>query len=189
MNIANKVSTFRILNVPFFIACIIYYSNERDFLRFIALGFFILAAISDVVDGYLARKIKTKSNAGLVLDPLADKLLVISAFVLLTMTKDFPGGIHFPLWVTLIVISRDVMILLGALVIFMVRAKIDIHPSKWGKFTTAFQMASVISVLLQLEVSYLFWAAASLFTVISGVDYIRRGLRLLNAVDIHRNNV
>ncbi|MCM8771391.1 MAG: CDP-alcohol phosphatidyltransferase family protein, partial [Candidatus Omnitrophica bacterium] len=69
MNIANKVSIFRILSIPFFIACIAYYSPERDFLRFIALGIFFLAVVSDAIDGYLARKSKIKSSAGLVLDP------------------------------------------------------------------------------------------------------------------------
>ncbi|MDD5045119.1 MAG: CDP-alcohol phosphatidyltransferase family protein [Candidatus Omnitrophica bacterium] len=188
MNIADKVSAFRILNVPFFIACIIYHTPERDYLRFIALAIFSLAAISDAVDGYIARKTKTRSSTGLILDPLADKILLISAFVLLSITKDFPQGIHFPLWVTLVVISRDIMILLGALVIFIARQKIDIHPSKWGKFTTAFQMAAVISVLLQWKFSYLFWSIAVLFTVTSGIDYIRNGLRLLNATDIPRNS-
>ena len=188
MNIANKISTFRILNVPFLIACLIYYSPEKDFLRFIALGIFSLAALSDAIDGYIARKTKTKSSAGQILDPLADKLLLISAFIFLSNIKNFPQAIYFPLWVTLIVISRDIMILLGALVIFIVRQKIDIQPSKWGKFTTTFQMSSVIAVLLQWEFSFLLWTLAVLFTIISGIDYIKRGVRLLYALDSHRNN-
>ena len=78
MNIANKISTFRILIVPFFVACFIYYGQdpyERDYLRFLALFLFILGVISDAIDGYIARKSKQQSPAGLVLDPLGDKLL------------------------------------------------------------------------------------------------------------------
>jgi len=84
MNFANKISIFRILSVPFFIACLLYYSVERDYLRYLALVIFILAVISDAVDGYVARKSKLQSKAGLVLDPLGDKLLLMGAFIFLS---------------------------------------------------------------------------------------------------------
>lgn len=83
MNIANKISTFRILCVPFFIASLIYYTPQREYLRFVALGIFVLGVVSDAVDGYIARKSKQISKAGLVLDPLGDKLLLMSAFIFL----------------------------------------------------------------------------------------------------------
>lgn len=188
MNFANKISTFRILTVPFFVSSIIYYSPQRDFLRFVALAIFILAVISDGVDGYIARKSKQASKAGLVLDPLGDKLLLISAFVCLFLRQDLPAGIHFPLWVTLIVISRDIIILLGAAVIFIVKHDINVSPTKWGKCTTIFQMLVVISILMQWRFSYLLWWAAVIFTVISGIDYIKRGFVTLYAVDNHRLN-
>jgi cardiolipin synthase len=186
MNFANKISTFRILSVPFFIASLGYYSHERDYLRFVALGIFILGVISDAVDGYIARKSKQNSKAGLVLDPLGDKLLLMSAFIWLSLIKDL--AIKFPLWVTLIVISRDAIILLGTLVIYMLKQKIDIFPTKWGKLTTAFQMAAVIFVLIQCRFSYVFWWVAAFFTIISGIDYVIRGFKILYALDNHRNN-
>ncbi|MEI6631532.1 MAG: CDP-alcohol phosphatidyltransferase family protein, partial [bacterium] len=105
MNIANKISTFRILSVPFFIASLIYYSPGRDYLRFVALFIFLLAVFSDAVDGSIARKAKQHSKAGLVLDPLGDKLLLVGALICLYLVGEFPAGIKFPLWVTLIVIS------------------------------------------------------------------------------------
>lgn len=186
MNIANKISTFRILSVPFFIACLFFYSTEKDFLRFIALGIFILGVISDAADGYIARKAKQQSKAGLVLDPLGDKLLLMSAFIFLCSTREL--ALRFPLWVTFIVVSRDVIILLGAVVIYIVKQNISVHPTKWGKLTTTFQMASVIAVLLQWNLSYLVWWPAVFFTVISGFDYVRRGFAILYAVDNHRAN-
>ncbi|MCX5697297.1 MAG: CDP-alcohol phosphatidyltransferase family protein [Candidatus Omnitrophica bacterium] len=121
MNFANKISTFRILSVPFFIASLIYYSPERDFLRLVALGIFLLAAISDALDGYIARKAKQYSKAGLILDPLGDKLVLVSSFICLYFIREFPLGIRFPLWVTIIVISRDTIILMGTVVVYMVK--------------------------------------------------------------------
>lgn len=187
MNFANKISAFRILSVPFFISSLIYYSAERDFLRFVALGIFVLGVFSDAVDGYIARKSKQKSGAGLVLDPLGDKLLLVSAFTCLYLIDEFPMGIRFPLWVALIVISRDVIILLGAVVIFIIKQELNISPTRWGKLTTTFQMLSVIAVLLQFRSSYVFWSIAVFFTIISGADYIRKGFKILYGLDNSRN--
>jgi cardiolipin synthase len=186
VNFANKISTFRLLSVPFFIASIIYYSPQRSYLRLFALGIFTLAVISDAVDGYIARKEKLKSQAGLILDPLADKLLLMSAFIFL---YKFPvGDIDFPGAVILIVISRDVIILLGAVVIYMVKQEIKIYPTLWGKLTTTFQMLSVAFVLLQWQFSSILWWTATVFTVISGADYIQKGFKVLYALDSPRNN-
>ena len=186
MNFANKISTFRILSVPFFITCLIYYSPARAYLRFVALGIFILGAISDALDGYIARKSKLQSKAGLILDPLGDKLLLMGAFIFLSPISKL--SIQFPLWVTLIVISRDTIILLGTLVIYLVKQNLEIYPTRWGKLTTTFQMSSVIAVLLQLKFAFVFWWLAVFFTIFSGIDYIRRGFKVLYAVDNHRNN-
>jgi cardiolipin synthase len=185
MNFANKISTFRILSVPFFIASLIYYSPQRSRLRLLALGIFIVAVISDAVDGYIARKSKQQSKAGLVLDPLGDKLLLMSAFICLSFEK---FGLHFPLWVTLIVISRDFIILLGAAVIFMVKQSINIFPTRWGKLTTIFQMSSVLAVLLQWRFAYILWYFATFFTLLSGADYVKRGFIILYGVDNNRNS-
>jgi CDP-diacylglycerol--glycerol-3-phosphate 3-phosphatidyltransferase len=180
MNIANKVSTFRILTVPFFIATLIYYSPQRDYLRWVAFIIFVLAVVSDAVDGYVARKTRQKSQAGLILDPLGDKLLLMSAFICLYFVNT---GVVFPRWVVFIVISRDVIILLGVVVMYMVRQKLDILPTVWGKLTTTFQMLAVISVFLRFQYCYILWWAAVILTVLSGLDYIRRGFKLLYGPD------
>jgi cardiolipin synthase len=186
MNFANKISTFRILIVPFFIAVLIYYSPDKDYLRLLALGIFILGVISDAADGYIARKSKQQSKAGLVLDPLGDKLLLMGAFIVLSPISKLT--LRFPLWVSLIIISRDAIILLGALVIYLVKQNIEIFPTRWGKLTTAFQMLSVIAVLLQFRFSYVIWCIAVFFTVISGTDYVMRGFKILYALDNSRNH-
>jgi len=184
VNIANKISTFRILSVPFFIACLVYYAPERAYLRNVALVIFVLGVISDGLDGYIARKAKLQSKAGLVLDPLGDKLLLMSAFIFLSPISKL--ALTFPLWVTFIIISRDAIIILGAVVIYMVKQTLDVHPTKWGKFTTIFQMLSVVCVLLQWKYSALVWVVAAILTIISGIDYVRRGFKILYATDNHR---
>jgi len=185
VNFANKISTFRILIVPFFVASLIYYTPERDALRFVALGIFILGVISDAADGYIARKSKQQSQAGLILDPLGDKLLLMGAFIFLSPLSKL--ALQFPLWVTLIVISRDAIILLGAVVIYIVKQNLHIYPTRWGKLTTTFQMLSVIAVILQWRPSPLVWSVAVVFTVISGLDYVMRGFKILYALDNQRN--
>lgn len=184
MNIANKISTFRILSVPFFVACLLYYTPDRNYLKNLALIIFVLGVISDGLDGYIARKTKMQSRAGLILDPLGDKLLLMSAFIFLSPITRM--ALKFPLWVSFIVISRDLIIIMGTVVIYMVKQKLDIHPTPWGKLTTTFQMLSVICVLLQWELAILIWWPALIFTVISGIDYVKRGFKILYASDCRR---
>jgi CDP-diacylglycerol--glycerol-3-phosphate 3-phosphatidyltransferase len=181
MNFANKISIFRILLIPFFVGPLLYYCPERDFLRFLALGIFTLAVFSDALDGYIARIKKERTKLGTFLDPLADKLLLVSAFISLSVVDNLPSGLKLPLWVPLLVVSRDTIILLGAVIIYIIRGSLEVSPSKLGKLTTFFQMMTIVSLLLQLRYSVFLWYAASFFTVASGIGYIKRGTQILNA--------
>ena len=181
LTFANKVTVGRILIVPFFIATVLYYSPERDDLRWVALGLFITAVISDLVDGYIARTHHQKTKAGAVLDPLADKLLLISAFVCLYQVGQYFPVISFPMWLVVALISRDVILLLGAMIIQLITGKLDINPNRWGKATAFFQIVCVLGVLLQIKMSSLVWSVTLLVTVISGIIYIREGIKALNA--------
>lgn len=181
MNLANKISVLRILLVPIFVACIVYYEPEREFLRVFALGIFILAVLTDALDGYIARTRKQKTELGTILDPIADKLLLVSAFICLSVAYKLPLGLRLPPWVPIIIISRDAIIILGALIIQFTTGHLEVVPSVLGKMATFFQMSTVISVLLRWPFSHLVWTSAVIFTVLSGVGYIRRGSRLLNS--------
>lgn len=185
MTLANKISVLRILLIPFFVASLLYYRPEQDNLRFVALGIFVLGALTDVLDGNIARAIRQKTKLGAYLDPIADKLLLITAFIALSVINRLPSGIRMPLWVPLIVISRDIILVLGAALIHVISGNLQIHPTRLGKLTTIFQMATIISVLLQLQFSYIIWSTAVLFTVISGIDYIKRGSYLLSAAELN----
>ena len=187
MTLANKFSTFRIASIPFFIACFLYYSPDKDFLRFVALGIFLLAVISDAADGYIARVGKQKTKLGSILDPIADKFLLSISFLALYLLKNLPSGVRPPLWIVLTVVSRDIIVILGAAVIFIVKKDLEIIPTKWGKFATFFQMLTVVLILLQYKVMVVFWLAG-LLTIVSGLDYLIKGAKTLSAFDHTSNN-
>lgn len=186
MSFANKVSIFRIISVPFFAAAILYYQPQRDYLRCMALAIFGLAIFSDALDGFLARVLKQKTKAGALLDPLADKVLLSSAFIFVYIKDNFPQSINVPLWLVILVLSRDLLILFGAAVIYVTRNELILTPSRWGKYTTFFQMLAIVSVLLQFQATQFIAYLAAFFTVFSGIDYLRKGLRVLYAPDALR---
>lgn len=188
LSFANKVTICRILAVPFFIVTVVYYSPEHEYLRYVALGIFLLAVISDIIDGYIARTRHQKTKAGAILDPLADKLLLISAFISLYCIGNAWGPIQFPLWLVLAVISRDVILLLGAMIIYVVHGNLDIVPTRWGKTATFFQILCVLGVLVQVDISFFVWDITIILTFISGVGYIRKGIKVLNVVADHKNH-
>lgn len=174
MNLANKISITRIILIPLFVASIVY--SRMD----IALFFFTLAIISDGVDGFIARTQNQKTKLGTILDPLADKFLLISAFICLSIVKNMPSGSSLPPYVTIIVISRDAIIVLGSVMIHVITGDVKVTPSILGKITTFLQMMTITSLLLQFKYSYLVWNSAAILTIGSGIDYIIKGSRILS---------
>ncbi len=174
MNIPNIVSIIRILITPFFVILLI----KKMF--FFALLVFALAGISDALDGLLARYFNQHTILGSYLDPLADKLLLTSAFVSLAILKVVPG------WLTVIVITRDVLIFLGIAMIAIMGKKIAIQPSLVSKCTTVVQLLTIFLILLDNQFAIrewvilwpFYWVTAFL-TITSGLDYIIKGLKML----------
>ena len=182
-NLANKLSIFRILLVPLFITTIMYYTPEKDFLRLVAIGIFLLAILSDALDGYIARVKGERTKQGVFLDPLADKLLLISAFICLSTVKSLPAQFKLAPWVVIIVISRDAIIVLGSAIIYMVNGNLKISPTVLGKITAFLQMMMVLALLLQLKVFPFITYVMIFFTVLSGLDYIRIGSKQFNGAN------
>lgn len=174
MNLANKISIARIILIPFFISAIVY--SRLD----IALFFFMLAVISDGLDGLIARARNEKTPLGLILDPMADKMLLMSAYICLSLVKNIPQPIRLPAYVPIVVISRDAIIVLGSIVVFLITGDLKVSPSIVGKITTFFQMMTIVSVLVLFKYSYIIWDITIALTVISGIDYMIKGSRLLN---------
>ena len=172
LNLANKISIARIILIPFFITAIIYSRLE------IALAIFIIAIISDAADGFIARALKQKTRLGTILDPVADKLLLVSAYICLSLASSIPTGLKLPAYVPIIVISRDAIIVLGSIMVHFVTGDLKVSPSVVGKITTFFQMITIVSVLIQFQYSFVIWNLAVLFTILSGIDYVVKGSKL-----------
>ena len=179
MNLANKISIGRILLVPAIVASLVYYHPARDALRFVTLWLFLLAIASDAVDGLIARSQRQESPLGTLLDPIADKCLILGTLISLSAIHGLPEWMRVPAWFNLIVISRDVILLAGAAVLFLMKGRWTVQPSRLGKWTTALQMAVVLAVLLRLQIREPLLVSAAGLTILSGLNYVRRGVQLL----------
>ena len=179
MTVPNLLSILRILLVPVFI---IYMLNSRMFASLIV---FIIAGVSDALDGFIAKVFHQRTNLGAHLDPLADKILLISAYVTLAIFNLIPS------WLAVLTISRDVLILLGVLVLYLNRYPVRMKPSILSKATTCMQVVTILIALsngyldIQFLKVYSVWVTASL-TVASGLQYMREGLIILSQ-DVNGN--
>jgi cardiolipin synthase (CMP-forming) len=187
MTTANKVTILRVLLIPFFVVELIYYlQTGNEIHRLLALLSFAVTAILDAVDGYIARLYNQKSELGAILDPLADKLLLLSAIITLSFNRSPHLG-QIPLWLTGTVIGRDMLLLIGIAVIRLTVGQVTVRPRVIGKITTVFQMAVVIWVLLGWDRDLnLLWfktwsLGAAIFTGVSGLLYVFDGIRQLGA--------
>jgi cardiolipin synthase len=187
MTTANKITIVRILLVPFFVVQLIYYLRSgHEWHRVIALSAFGLAAGLDGVDGYVARRFNQKSELGAILDPLADKLLLVSGVLTLSFNhSNFLGQI--PLWLTGTIIGRDMLILIGILLVRFTVGDVVVRPRWMGKVATVLQMLVVIWVLLKWDngrgehwIDFLTLGAA-ICTGVSGLLYVWDGMRQLSA--------
>jgi len=180
MNLANKITLFRILLIPFFISSLLYYTDTKPYLRLVAFTIFAIAAFTDAIDGGIARSRNQITELGTVLDPIADKLLISSAFISLSAIKSVPPELRMPAGIVLAVITRDMIIVLGSIVIYFLKGNITIKPSWLGKVTTFFQMLAILMMLAVFRYNKFFVYPAVFFTVLSGIDYIWRGSKQLN---------
>jgi cardiolipin synthase len=187
MTTANKITILRILLIPFFVVELIYYVRTgNEIHRLLAILSFAIAAICDGVDGYIARRYNQISELGKILDPLADKLLLVSGVVLLSF-DNAPYLRQIPLWLTGTIIGRDLLLGIGAIVIWLMVGKITVRPRLTGKFATVFQMLAVIWILLRWDLVFrghllkTWILGAGIFTGVSGLFYIWDGMKQLSS--------
>jgi len=200
MTTANKITVTRIVLIPVFVMMAIYYGRSvqaghpRDWQRFLAIFLFLVAAASDGIDGYVARKYNQRSRLGVVLDPIADKGLLLAAIITLSFSN---WTYEFPLWFPVLVIARDAVILSGTALLHYMVGQVQVKPSWMGKTATALQMVAISMVLLQLnffdrtlqiagqslEINFLDIPVtlAGIFTLISGIGYVMTGIRQFQA--------
>ena len=180
MSLADKLTTIRIILIPIFVSLLVY-SRSHAYLIHIATVVFILAVLSDFFDGLAARIRKEKSDFGQVLDPVADKLLLFAAFISLYVFRNtLPLNFKMPLGLILVAVSRDLIIFLGVIIINVLKKGALMEPSFWGKLTTFSQMFTILALLLNSPFFPWIWKGAAIFTLVSGVDYFLRGVKVLN---------
>jgi len=200
MTTANKITLTRIFMIPLFVMMAVYYGRSvargepLEWQRYTAIALFVLAAASDGLDGYIARRYNQRSALGVILDPIADKGLLITALITLSVSN---WHYEMPAWFPVLVIARDVIVVTGALVLHFLNGNVKVKPSWTGKCATALQMAALSFVLLQLNffstrIHIGSWTVpvdfldipvylAGLFTAVSGFGYIVWGVRQLHA--------
>ena len=175
MNLPNKLTTLRVIMIPFFVFFLLWQNGENYTFRMIALALFIIASLTDLLDGKIARKYNLVTNFGKCMDPLADKLLVCSALICLIELNALPA------WMVIIIISREFII--SGFRLIASDNGVVIAASYWGKFKTTFQMVSVVLLILDIQAlafvtTICVWIAL-LLTIVSLVDYIYKNHKIL----------
>ena len=173
LTIPNILTFMRMGLIPVFVS-LVYYGYSKW-----ALAIFLIAGISDGIDGFLARKFKQESELGTIIDPIADKLLMTVAFIILTMPNVLPPTRHLPIpfWVTASVIGRDVLIITIAAAINIITGFRGFKPSFWGKMSTLVQVIGISLVMLAAVTGYSIFLPTTYFiivllVVVSGVHYV-----------------
>ncbi len=197
MTTANKITISRILMIPVFVLMALYYGRSvahghpQEWMRITAIVIFAVAAASDGIDGYIARRWNQMSKLGTVLDPIADKGLLLAGIITLSVSN---WQYEFPLWFPVLVIARDIVIVSGVVVLNFINGEMRVRPSWLGKTATVAQMIAIGFAMLFTghewkariaghEVAFLDVPVfiAGFFTLVSGLLYIRTGIRQLHA--------
>jgi cardiolipin synthase len=185
LSLANRITIARFFLIPQFILLLLYYDKsvmrgvDNDILRICASMIFIVTFLSDALDGYVARSRNQITRLGTILDPLADKALLLSALILISYSSGDAYQIQLPIWFLWLVICRDIMLVAGALLIHFISGVVTVQPRIFGKATTFFQAVLILWALLNLPrppYVYLLWTA-TFFTIVSGVQYFLDGIR------------
>jgi cardiolipin synthase len=195
---ANRLTILRMLLIVPFVSCMLKI-NEPDggeLMRYIAFAIFLFMALSDALDGYLARARRQVTTLGTFLDPLADKLLMACACLLLVSPRSHVEGFNLPSTVVVLIIGKDVLLLIGFIIVYFITSSVRIVPVFIGKFATVLQLSMVAGILIGPEMSnligwwiwvmrLLWWLAAGA-AVLSTLVYIRDGSRYIEQFE---NNV
>src|SRR6266404_897777 len=169
--VPNLLTLFRILlTLPF-----LYFVNEGRFG--IALAVFFLASLTDFADGFLARRLKQQSSLGQFLDPLADKLLITAAFVV--MAVPHAGFASIPVWLAIVVVGRDAVIVLGAVLVYSITKFSEFTPTLLGKINTFTELGLIVWFLVFHTTGRLMFAIVAASVALSGTEYLIRGANIL----------
>lgn len=187
LNWPNRISLLRLLLVAPFVLLMMNQAALGAMARYGGLGVFVAMALSDFVDGQLARRLNLRTRLGAILDPLADKVLIICSTVLLSLPGTAVQGYQIPSWVVVAVVGKDLWVLLGFVVVYLVTDRFRVHPTWAGKFATFGQLVMVIAVLVgpdldRVAAPFGAWLAQTLMvavailSILAVISYTRLGL-------------
>lgn len=178
MNLPNYLTLFRILLIPVFFTLLVTSGHGQDGRVFWALIVFVIASLTDALDGLIARLAHQRTTLGTFLDPIADKLLLLSGYLGIIFVSNLPY--QPPRWITAAIVLREFVIVVGIIVIYAVTRKVTAVEPHWtGKVTTFFQMTGLIAILLKYSLAIWLWYMTAVFTIFSGAVYVHRGIRAL----------
>ncbi len=172
ITIPNSLTLSRIILIPIFVTTLIYKRYEYSLILF------IIAAVTDLLDGFLARTINQRTQLGAFLDPLADKFLLLTSFILFALYD------WLPIWITITVIARDFIVVIGWFMLFIFVHQKKVEPSIIGKLANAFQAILIAYILVSINfeiddilIKKIILMLTALFTIISGFQYVYRGYK------------
>lgn len=175
MNLANRITLLRVLLIPAIAIAIVYTSREKEFLRNIAFVLYVTACFSDALDGMIARLQRQITPLGVFLDPFADKLLLLVIFVFTYYSPWYESKV--PAWVLILIVSRELFLASGLIILSMTERRIEISPHFIGKATTVAQMILAGGILLQSAWMNVFSYFVVVLTIVSGIFYICREIK------------
>lgn len=191
LTFANEITIVRVLLIVPFVICLLQTGHPEygTWIRWAAILFFLIMAASDALDGYLARTFKQITALGTFLDPIADKLMITCASIILSIPQTAIEGFRLPLTVVVLIIGKDMLLLLGFIVTFLLTGQVHIRPVWAGKTSTFLQVVMVFSILIGPEIirwitvwpvitAVIYWATG-FCAVVATFVYIYHGIRYI----------
>ena len=181
LTLSNKISLSRIFFIPPLVFCIAQVQHNNHY-RYACLLIMCIIGLSDMLDGYLARKRNEITNLGRYLDPVADKLVLVTACIILSSDHIWPEP-RFPNWLPVVIVSRDLLLMFGTIALILINGKVNCQPTMLGKTSTCLQIIAIVSVLVgnhvPLPVLLTIWWTTVAFAFASGLFYMYRGVKQL----------
>ena len=181
LTLSNKISLSRICCIPPLVFCITQVQHNDNY-RYACLFIMMIIGLSDILDGYLARKRNEITNLGKYLDPVADKLVLVVACIILSSDRLWPEP-RFPNWIPTVIVCRDLLLMFGTIALILITGRMDCRPTILGKAATCLQIIAIISVLIgnhiPLPALITIWWTAVIFTFVSGLLYMYKGVKQL----------
>jgi cardiolipin synthase len=197
LNWPNRISLLRLLLVPPFVVLMLHHRQQAGF-RHAALGIFLVMALSDLIDGHLARRFGLRSRLGAILDPLADKTLIICAAVLLALDRSAVETATLPDWVVVMIVGKDLWVIVGFALLFVMTGKAHVRPTVPGKLCTVGQLAMVTAILASPDLNRLggqlgfhlaqaLWWTVAVLCVLAVLAYTREGVSFMAVSEASRH--